>query len=59
MFLQVLEIDPEDALANTGLGEIWLARENVEKAKNYLEKAVLSSESSADSFTYLALPIAN
>lgn len=40
MFLQVLEIDPDDALANFGLGEIALERERFAAAVEHLEKAI-------------------
>ncbi len=53
MFHQVLEIDPEDALANFGLGELENERENYQKASEHLKKAI-----SADpkySVAYLAL----
>ncbi|MGE3611270.1 MAG: tetratricopeptide repeat protein [Bacteriovoracaceae bacterium] len=53
MFLQVLEIDSEDTLANYGLGSIAVEREEWIKAIKYLEKVI-----SADpkySVAYLAL----
>jgi len=40
MFHQVLEIDEDDALANFGLGELELERENFDKAIAHLEKAI-------------------
>lgn len=40
MFKEVLEIDPEDALANHGLGEIEYKRKNYLKSECYLKKAI-------------------
>jgi tetratricopeptide (TPR) repeat protein len=40
MFKEVLEIDPEDALANHGLGEIEYKRKNYFKSESYLKKAI-------------------
>jgi folate-binding protein YgfZ len=53
MFHQVLEIDPEDALANFGLGELEIERENFEKAQDHLQKAILADQKY--SVAYLAL----
>jgi tetratricopeptide (TPR) repeat protein len=39
MFLQVLEIDPDDALAHFGLGELALERERFAEAVEHLERA--------------------
>lgn len=54
MFNEVLGIDPEDALANYGLGEINADRGNLEKAKNYLEKAIQSDEKYSLAYLKLA-----
>lgn len=40
MYLQVLEIDPDDALAHFGLGEIALERERFAEAAEHLEQAI-------------------
>ena len=40
MFLQVLEIDPDDALAHFGLGELALERERFTDAVEHLERAI-------------------
>lgn len=40
MFLQVLEIDSEDTLANFGLGNIAVERNEFEKAVTYLEAVI-------------------
>jgi folate-binding protein YgfZ len=53
MFHQVLEIDPEDALANFGLGELEIERENFEKAQDHLQKAIIADQKY--SVAYLAL----
>lgn len=53
MFKQVLEIDPEDALANLGLGEISLNRNEYLEAEKYLEKAINTDPNY--SVAYLAL----
>jgi len=53
MFHQVLEIDPEDALANFGLGELEIERENFEKAQDHLKKAIIADQKY--SVAYLAL----
>ena len=53
MFYQVLEIDSEDALANFGLGELELERQNFEKSKKHLELAIASDKKY--SVAYLAL----
>jgi len=53
MFLQVLEIDAEDTLANFGLGSIEVERNNYEKAIEYLEKVISADENY--SVAYLAL----
>ncbi len=53
MFLEVLEIDPEDTLANYGLGSLAVERSEWEKARGFLEKVV--SVDSKYSVAYLAL----
>lgn len=53
MFRQVLEIDPEDALANYGLGSIAVEKGQWEEARHHLE-AVLESDPNY-SVAYLAL----
>jgi folate-binding protein YgfZ len=53
MFIQVLEIDPEDALANFGLGELELERENFEKSIEHLKIAINTDP--RYSVAYLAL----
>jgi tetratricopeptide (TPR) repeat protein len=53
MFLQVLEIDPEDTLANYGVGSIALEKGEWEKARERLE-GVLKVDSKY-SVAYLAL----
>lgn len=53
MFKQVLEIDPEDTLANYGLGSIAVERGEWEKAVVYLEKVLEFDK--AYSVAYLAL----
>jgi folate-binding protein YgfZ len=40
MFLQVLEIDPEDALANLGLGEIFFEKKEYQAAITSLSKVI-------------------
>lgn len=40
MYLQVLEIDPEDTLANYGLGEIELQKGKYQEAISHLTKAI-------------------
>jgi len=42
MFLQVLEIDPDDALAHCGLGEIAVEEGRFSIAADHLEKAIVS-----------------
>lgn len=53
MFLQVLEIDEEDALANFGMGELLLENEDYQKAAEHLEKAIQTDKKY--SVAYLAL----
>jgi folate-binding Fe-S cluster repair protein YgfZ/Tfp pilus assembly protein PilF len=42
MFKEVLEIDPEDAMANNGLGEIYLRHQRFELAQMHFEKSIAS-----------------
>lgn len=53
MFRQVLEIDPEDALANYGLGGLCLERGQYKDAINYLDQVIKSDPQYA--VAYLAL----
>lgn len=53
MFQQVLEIDPEDTLANFGLGNIAVEKGEWEKAISHLEKVI--KEDPKYSVAYLAL----
>jgi len=47
MFLQVLEIDPDDALAHFGLGELALERECFAEAIEHLEEAIVGDPTHA------------
>lgn len=42
MLRRVLEVDPDDAFANFGLGELMLARKRPEEAISHLERALAS-----------------
>ena len=42
MFLQVLEIDPDDALAHFGMGELLVERGGFEDAVDHLQRAIVS-----------------
>ncbi|MBY0517750.1 MAG: hypothetical protein K2P81_12645 [Bacteriovoracaceae bacterium] len=53
MFLQVLEIDSEDSLANFGLGSLCIERGEFSKAKDYLENVIRCDPNYA--VAYLAL----
>lgn len=53
MFLEVLEIDAEDTLANYGLGSIAVEKSEWEKARTYLEKVIAADPKY--SVAYLAL----
>lgn len=53
LFLQVLEIDPEDTLANYGVGSIAVEKKNWEKAREHLERVLAADEKY--SVAYLAL----
>ena len=44
MFLQVLEIDVEDAMANNGMGEIEFERENFDSSVKYFQAAILADK---------------
>lgn len=54
MFKEVLEIDPDDALANYGLGEIEYKRKNYLSAQQYLDKAILSDPKYSVAYLLLA-----
>lgn len=47
MFRQVLEIDPDDALAHFGLGELALERGRLDRAVEHLERAIEADPSHA------------
>lgn len=53
MFAQVLEIDPNDELANFGMGEVCISRGRFEDAAQHLETAIRLNEDY--SAAYLAL----
>ena len=53
MFLQVIEIDAEDALANFGLATLCLERNQFQKAKEHLERVLATDPAYA--VAYLAL----
>jgi folate-binding protein YgfZ len=53
LFLQVLEIDPEDTLANYGVGSIAVEKKDWAKARDHLEKVLTVDEKY--SVAYLAL----
>ena len=53
MFKQVLEMDPQDAMANNGMGEIELDRNNYLQAEKYFREAI--SGDSKYSVAYLGL----
>ena len=53
MFAQVLEIDPDDQLANFGMGELCASRDRFEEAAQYLERVIELDE--GYSAAYLAL----
>ena len=57
MFLQVLEIDPDDALAHFGLGELAVERGRFTEAVTHLERAIESDRS--HSAAILALGVAH
>lgn len=54
MFKQVLEIDPVDALANLGLGEISLNRKDYLQAEMYLEQAIKTDKNYSVAYLTLA-----
>jgi tetratricopeptide (TPR) repeat protein len=53
MFLQVIEIDVEDALANFGLATLCLERNQYQKAKEHLDRVLATDPAYA--VAYLAL----
>jgi Tfp pilus assembly protein PilF len=53
MFLQVLEIDPEDALANFGLATLCLERHQFQMAREHLARVLTTDPTYA--VAYLAL----
>ena len=53
MFLQVLEMDSEDSMANNGMGEIKFEKAEYEKAKIYFKNAI--NGNSKYSVAYLGL----
>jgi len=53
MFLQVIEIDADDALANFGLATLCLERNQFEKAREHLERVLITDPGYA--VAYLAL----
>jgi tetratricopeptide (TPR) repeat protein len=53
MFIKVLEIDPDDTLANYGLGSIAVEKGEWESARSYLEKVL--EHDPKYSVAYLAL----
>jgi folate-binding protein YgfZ len=44
MFKQVIEIDPEDSMANNGMGEIEFEKENFEVAEKYFRTAIVGNQ---------------
>ena len=44
MFLQVLELDPEDAMANNGMGEILYEEQDYSNSENYFRAALTTNE---------------
>lgn len=44
MFLQVLDLDPEDAMANNGMGEILYEENNFNGSESYFKAALASNE---------------
>ncbi|MEX0797995.1 MAG: tetratricopeptide repeat protein, partial [Bacteriovoracaceae bacterium] len=54
MFRQVLEIDPEDTLANYGLGEIEYLKENYAKSIAHLQTAISSQKNYSVAWLQLA-----
>lgn len=53
MFLQVLEMDPEDAMANNGMGEILFEKADYLQAREHFQKAI--SADKKYSVAYLGL----
>lgn len=54
MFKQVLEMDPQDAMANNGMGEIELERSNYTESKKYFFNAIESDEKYSVAYLGLA-----
>ena len=54
MFKQVLEMDPEDAMANNGMGEIELDRQNFMQAQKYFDAAIKSDKKYSVAYLGLA-----
>jgi len=53
MFLQVLDIDENDDIANWGLGEIYFKDNDYEKSLNHLEKSIESNSKNFKARLYL------
>lgn len=54
MFLQVLDLDAEDAMANNGMGEIEFERNQYDKAKKYFETAITGDKKYSVAYLGLA-----
>ena len=54
MFQQVLEMDPEDAMANNGMGEITLERGEYETACEYFQAAIRGNKNYSVAYLGLA-----
>lgn len=54
MFKQVLDMDPDDAMANNGMGEIELDRKNYELASKHFRKAIEVDEKYSVAYLGLA-----
>lgn len=54
MFKQVIDMDPEDAMANNGMGEIEFERENFELSVGHFEQAIKSDEKYSVAYLGLA-----
>ena len=53
MFLNVLDIDAHDTIANFGLGEIALKRQEYSKAKNFLEHVIKANKNYSKAYLLL------
>ena len=53
MFNKVLEIDPEDTMANLGIGQILLEQNSPLEAKSYLEKVIRVDGKYSQAYLYL------